>query len=155
MSVNKDYHKELILILDFGSQYTQLIARKTRELGVYCEIYPFNMDMEKIVALDPHGIILSGGPKSVNEENAPICDEKIFNLGIPILGICYGLQLTARFFGGRVEKSPKREYGKAHLHIDRKDKFLEGVKDGDDRLDEPPGQGPEDAKGLRDARPFR
>ena len=87
---------------DFGSQYTQLIARKTRELGVYCEIYPFNMDMEKIVALDPHGIILSGGPKSVNEENAPICDEKIFNLGIPILGICYGLQLTARFFGGRV-----------------------------------------------------
>jgi len=126
-----DYHKELILILDFGSQYTQLIARKTRELEVYCEIYPFNIDIQKIVSMNPRGIILSGGPRSVNEKTAPICDEKIFNLGIPILGICYGLQLTARFFGGTVEKSPKREYGKAHISIDKKDKFLEGVNDGD------------------------
>ncbi|HVN96323.1 MAG TPA: glutamine-hydrolyzing GMP synthase [Syntrophorhabdaceae bacterium] len=131
MTVTRDYHKELILILDFGSQYTQLIARKTRELGVYCEIYPYNIDMEKITALSPKGIILSGGPKSVNEEDAPICDQRVFGLNVPILGICYGLQLTARCFKGKVEKSPKREYGKAHVYIDKKDKFLEGVKDGD------------------------
>jgi len=126
-----DYHKELILILDFGSQYTQLIARKTRELNVYCEIYPFNIDIDKITALKPRGIILSGGPRSVNEQDAPICDKRVFELGIPILGICYGLQLTAQSFGGKVEKSSKREYGKAHLSIDKKDKFLEGMNDGD------------------------
>lgn len=131
MSIKKDYHKELILILDFGSQYTQLIARKTRELGVYCEIYPFNLELEKIKAMRPKGIILSGGPKSVNEEDAPVCDKRIYDLGIPILGICYGLQLTALFFGGKVEKSTKREYGKAHIFIDKNDIFLNGITDGD------------------------
>jgi len=131
MSIKKDYHKELILILDFGSQYTQLIARKTRELGVYCEIYPFNLELDKIKTMQPKGIILSGGPKSVNEEDAPVCDKRIYDLGIPILGICYGLQLTALFFGGKVEKSTKREYGKAHIFIDKKDIFLNGITDGD------------------------
>ncbi len=126
-----DYHKELILILDFGSQYTQLIARKTRELGVYCEIYPFNLDIDKITAMNPKGIILSGGPKSVNEEDAPVCDRRIYDLNVPVLGICYGLQLTARFYGGKVEKSTKREYGKAHIVVDEKDKLLEGIQDGD------------------------
>ncbi len=131
MSAGRDYHKELVLILDFGSQYTQLIARKTRELGVYCEIYPFNIDIKKIISLKPKGIILSGGPKSVNDKNAPICAREIYDIGIPILGICYGLQLTTLLFGGRVEKSTKREYGKAHIFIDKQDIFLDGIKDGD------------------------
>ncbi len=126
-----DYHKELVLILDFGSQYTQLIARKVRELGVYCEIYPHNVSLETMRSMKPRGIILSGGPSSINQQNAPLCDREVFDLGIPILGICYGLQLTAHLFGGRVEKSPKREYGKAQIYMEKKDRFLEGIKDGD------------------------
>ncbi|HOW54325.1 MAG TPA: glutamine-hydrolyzing GMP synthase [Syntrophorhabdaceae bacterium] len=126
-----DYHKELVLILDFGSQYTQLIARKVRELGVYCEIYPHDLDLKTVRSMKPRGIILSGGPSSINQENAPLCDRAVFDLGAPVLGICYGLQLTAHLFHGRVEKSPKREYGKAHIYIEKKDRFLEGVRDGD------------------------
>jgi GMP synthase (glutamine-hydrolysing) len=126
-----DYHDELVLILDFGSQYTQLIARKVRELGVYCEIYPHNMEMDTIRSMKPKGIILSGGPSSINQENAPICDRAVFDLGVPVLGICYGLQLIAKFFGGKVEKAPKREFGKAHVYIETKDRFLDGIKDGD------------------------
>ncbi len=126
-----DYHKELILILDFGSQYTQLIARKIRELGVYCEIYPHNLEIEKIRSLEPKGIILSGGPRSVTEHDAPICDHAIFALGVPVLGICYGLQLIAHIYSGRVDKSPKREYGKAHISIDKNDRLLEGIRNGD------------------------
>jgi len=126
-----DYHKETVLILDFGSQYTQLIARKVRELGVYCEIYPYNMGLEKIKAFKPKGIILSGGPRSVTETDAPICDEKIFTLQIPVLGICYGLQLMTKFFGGEIDKSKKREYGKAHIFLDDADSLFKGVKDGD------------------------
>jgi GMP synthase (glutamine-hydrolysing) len=126
-----DYHREIIAILDFGSQYTQLIARKIRELGVYCEIFPYNLPLESILSLKPKGIILSGGPRSVNETNAPVCDRGIFTLGFPILGICYGLQLTSKIFGGKVEKSKKREYGKAHIYIEKKDKLLDGIKDGD------------------------
>ncbi|MEN6615981.1 MAG: glutamine-hydrolyzing GMP synthase [Syntrophorhabdus sp.] len=126
-----DYHQELILILDFGSQYTQLIARKVRELGVYCEIYPFNITIDAIRAMKPRGIILSGGPSSINQDDAPICEKGILDLGVPILGICYGLQLLSTLFGGKVEKAPKREYGKAHLVINGKDKFLSGIKDGD------------------------
>jgi len=126
-----DYHKETILILDFGSQYTQLIARKVRELGVYCEIYPYNMSIEKINAFNPKGIILSGGPRSVTETGAPICEEKIFALKVPILGICYGLQLMTKFFGGEIDKSIKREYGKAHIFLDDPDGLFKGVKDGD------------------------
>lgn len=126
-----DYHKEIIIILDFGSQYTQLIARKVRELHVYCEIYPYNLPLADIQALKPKGIILSGGPSSVNQWDAPVCDEGIFYLNIPVLGICYGLQLTAQVFGGKVEKSAKREYGKAHVVIERKDRLLDGIIDGD------------------------
>jgi GMP synthase (glutamine-hydrolysing) len=126
-----DYHKELILILDFGSQYTQLIARKVRELGVYCEIYPYNISIDAIRSMNPKGIILSGGPASINEENAPSCEKEVFEFGAPVLGICYGLQLLSKAFGGKVEKAPKREFGKAHLYIETKDKFLEGIKDGD------------------------
>ncbi|MHB8110169.1 MAG: glutamine-hydrolyzing GMP synthase [Syntrophorhabdaceae bacterium] len=126
-----DYHQELVLILDFGSQYTQLIARKIRELGVYCEIYPYNITIDAIRAMNPRGIILSGGPSSINQDDAPVCDRIILDLGVPILGICYGLQLLTTLFGGTVEKAPKREFGKAHLAIDVKDKFLEGIKDDD------------------------
>jgi GMP synthase (glutamine-hydrolysing) len=126
-----DYHKETVLILDFGSQYTQLIARKVRELGVYCEIYPYNISIEKIKTFTPKGIILSGGPRSVTETDAPVCDEKIFALQIPVLGICYGLQLMTKFFGGGIDKSKKREYGKAHIFLDDADGLFKGVKDGD------------------------
>ncbi len=107
-----------ILILDFGSQYTQLIARRIRENKVYSEIYPFNVPIEKIQAFKPKGIILSGGPASVYEPGAPLPDTQIFRLGIPILGICYGMQLMAFLLGGEVSKALKREYGKAELAID-------------------------------------
>lgn len=106
-----------ILILDFGSQYTQLIARRIRELNVYCEIHPFNYDLDKIKKFNPKGIILSGGPSSVYQENAPYCSQEIFSLGLPVFGICYGMQLTSFFLGGKVIPSEKREYGRAAIEI--------------------------------------
>ncbi len=106
-----------VLILDFGSQYTQLIARRIRELGVYSEIHPFNYPLEKIKAFAPDGIVLSGGPASVLDEKSPKCDIGIFKIGVPILGICYGMQLMAQLLGGRVEKGEKREYGPAEILI--------------------------------------
>jgi GMP synthase (glutamine-hydrolysing) len=126
-----DYHKEIVVILDFGSQYTQLIARKVRELGVYCEIYPYNVGLDTVKSLSPKGIILSGSPRSVAEANAPICDNGIFNLGVPILGICYGLQLITKLYNGDVDKSKKREYGKAQIFVDKADDLLKGIIDGD------------------------
>ncbi len=107
-----------ILVLDFGSQYTQLIARRIREYKVYSEIYPFNADLERIKSFNPKGIILSGGPSSVYEEGAPLPDLEIFKLGIPMLGICYGMQLMAYLLGGEVSKAIKREYGRAEIVID-------------------------------------
>ncbi|MBF0329021.1 MAG: glutamine-hydrolyzing GMP synthase [Nitrospirae bacterium] len=107
-----------ILVLDFGSQYTQLIARRIRESKVYSEIFPYNAPLEKIKAFAPKGIVLSGGPSSVYDSGAPIPDKEIFNLGLPILGICYGMQLMAHMLGGAVAKAAKREYGKAELVID-------------------------------------
>jgi GMP synthase (glutamine-hydrolysing) len=106
---------ELVLVLDFGSQYTQLIARRIRELSVYSEIHPFDFPVEKIRELKPKALILSGGPQSVYGENAPLPSKEIFELGIPTLGICYGMQLTAYFLGGRVESAPEREYGRARI----------------------------------------
>ena len=106
-----------ILILDFGSQVTQLIARRVREAGVYAEIHPFNISIEKIREIAPVGIILSGGPSSVYEEGAPHSDAAVFNLGTPVLGVCYGLQLIAYQLGGAVDRSARREFGRAHLHI--------------------------------------
>ncbi len=110
-----DIHSEKILILDFGSQYTQLIARRVRESHVYCELHPYDISLEQIKEFNPKGIILSGGPKSVYEENAPRISGEIFELGIPILGICYGMQLISEYFGGKVVPSGKREYGHAEL----------------------------------------
>src|SRR5262252_1941629 len=104
---------ETVIILDFGSQYTQLIARRIRETGVYCEILPFNAPLESILRLEPKGLILSGGPSSVYEDGAPHSDRGVLELGIPVLGICYGLQLMGFFLGGRVEPSSRREYGSA------------------------------------------
>lgn len=122
-------HKELILILDFGSQYTQLIARRIREINVYSEIHPHTLPLEKIKLLNPVGIILSGGPMSVYDDGAPEINEEIFDLGIPILGICYGLQLIANNFGGKIEPAEDREYGKANIIIQNETKILDGVKD--------------------------
>lgn len=108
---------ESILILDFGSQYSHLIARRIRELGVYCELHPCTMPLEQIQSMAPKGIVLSGGPASVYEEDAPHVDEGVWRLGLPILGICYGLQEMTRALGGEVAPSPKREYGRAELKI--------------------------------------
>lgn len=118
---------EKILVLDFGSQYTQLIARRIREGKVYSEIFPFNASIKKIKEFNPKGIILSGGPSSVYDEGAPIPDLGIFSLGIPVLGICYGMQLMAHALGGKVAKAAKREYGHAELLIDDDSDFLWGV----------------------------
>jgi GMP synthase (glutamine-hydrolysing) len=119
--------QEFILILDFGSQYTQLIARRIRECGVYSEIHPYNFDVEKIKSKNPVGIILSGGPLSVYDEGAPRLNNEIFKLGIPILGICYGLQLICFQLGGKVEKAKSREYGKATLKVSGKSSLLKNI----------------------------
>jgi len=117
-----------ILVLDFGSQYTQLIARRVREKRVYSEIFPFNAPIEKIKDFDPRGIILSGGPSSVYDRDAPIPDRGVFALGLPILGICYGMQLMAHIFpGGKVARARKREYGKAELSVDDTTDLLRGL----------------------------
>ncbi len=108
---------ETIVILDFGSQYTQLIARRIRESNVYCEIHPYNYPLEKITAINPKGIILSGGPASVYEEDAPKCSPEVLRLGVPVLGICYGFHLVAQYLGGTVSPSAFREYGSALIKV--------------------------------------
>lgn len=110
---------EMVLVLDFGGQYSQLIARRIRECGVYCEIMPYNTTVEIIKDRSPKGIVFSGGPSSVYQENAPQCDKKVFELGIPILGICYGMQYTAYTLGGTVSRATSREYGNTRLFIDQ------------------------------------
>ena len=116
-----------ILILDFGSQVTQLIARRVREINVYCEIHPFSMDLDNIKELQPDGIILSGGPSSVYDKNAPDIDAAIFDLGIPVLGICYGMQITTLKLGGKVENSPEREYGHADVEVNNQSTLFNGL----------------------------
>lgn len=106
-----------VIILDFGSQYTQLIARRVRELGVYSIVYAYSHDLAELRSLNPQAIILSGGPSSVLEEDAPFIDRSIYEWGIPVLGICYGMQLTAILMGGKVERSHQREYGRAHIQF--------------------------------------
>ncbi len=143
----KDIHESRIIILDFGSQYTQLIARRLRESHIYCEIHPFNISIEKIKMFKPKGIILSGGPASVYAENSPKIKREIFELGIPVLGICYGMQLITYLFGGEVVKAEKHEYGRAELQvIDHSDLFSEipnrftvWMSHGDRVLKIPPG----------------
>jgi len=108
---------QTIVVLDFGSQYTQLIARRLRELSVYSEVVPFNTSLEKLRAKAPAGIILSGGPKSVSDGDAPKCDVALFELGLPVLGICYGMQLMTDLLGGEVRRSGQREFGHAHVQV--------------------------------------
>ncbi len=109
---------QCVLVIDFGGQYTQLIARRARECGVYSRVLPYTSSIEKIRAVEPKGIILSGGPASVTEEGAPKIDNGIFELGVPVLGICYGMQLMAVMRGGRVERSSQREYGRIEVTVD-------------------------------------
>lgn len=117
-------HHETALILDFGSQYTQLIARRVRELNIYCEIVPFRTPLEEIRSKRPNAIILSGGPSSVYADDAPHCDRGILDLGIPVLGICYGMQMLAYFLGGKVESSDRREFGAASVSVSAADSRL-------------------------------
>ncbi|QCE35599.1 glutamine-hydrolyzing GMP synthase [Acetobacteraceae bacterium] len=120
-----------ILILDFGSQFTQLIARRVRECGVYCEIWPYNASLEKIKSFAPNGIILSGSPASVLDANAPKLKKEVFDLEIPFLGICYGQQIMCQMFGGKVESHHHREFGSAEIKIEQESKFFpESWKDG-------------------------
>jgi GMP synthase (glutamine-hydrolysing) len=121
-------HSERIVILDFGSQYTQIIARKVREAGVYAEIHPYNISKEAFDALAPKGLILSGGPSSVYAEGAPIPSFDVFSLNIPVLGICYGLQLIAHQLGGQVDKAARREFGRAMLTIDDRSDLFFGMR---------------------------
>ncbi|HEY8041170.1 MAG TPA: glutamine-hydrolyzing GMP synthase [Polyangiaceae bacterium] len=116
--------RELVLILDFGAQYTQLIARRIREQRVYCEIHPCTLPFEQLRAMNPRAIVLSGGPASVYAEGAPTVDKRVFELGVPILGICYGLQLIAHLLGGKVEPATAREYGHARVVVEKPEGVL-------------------------------
>ena len=119
--------EQKVLVLDFGSQYAQLIARRVRQQQVYCEIVRHNITAQRIGELAPRGIILSGGPSSVYESGAPKCDPAIFRLGIPVLGICYGMQLACEALGGRVESAPAREYGRAQCRINTDNELFAGL----------------------------
>src|SRR4029079_9812652 len=117
MSAHMAPGRDLVLILDFGSQYTQLIARRVREQKVYSEIHPYNLPLSRIREMRPRGIILSGGPSSAYDEGAPRIGTEVYDLGVPVLGICYGVQLTALLFGGKVIPAARREYGRATVRI--------------------------------------
>src|SRR3954469_14516634 len=114
-------YDEVIPILDFGSQYAQLIARRVREAGVYSELVRPDISLDDLRKLNPKGVILSGGPSSVYDPGAPKCDPRIFELGVPILGICYGMQLGAQILGGLVKPAKAREYGRARLTVKSND----------------------------------
>ena len=119
--------KEMIIVLDFGGQYNQLIARRVRECNVYCEVHPYTLPLEKIKEMNPKGIIFTGGPNSVYKEESPRCSKEIFDLGIPVLGICYGAQLMSYLLGGEVATAPVSEYGKTEVEVDTTSKLYEGV----------------------------
>ena len=121
-----DYQK--IIILDFGGQYTQLIARRIRECHVYSEVVPYTIPVSEIENQQPAGIILSGGPSSVHDDNAPTIDPALYSLGIPVLGICYGMQLTAHLLGGAVERAKEREYGRIRVKMKESSALFAGMK---------------------------
>ncbi len=129
ISVEK-LNRQMIVILDFGSQYSELIARRIRETEVYSEVISYRTTAEKLKEINPKGIILSGGPNSVYDDGAPECDPKIWELGIPVLGVCYGMQLMVKQLGGSVERAKRAEYGKASLHIDDPTDLLTNVEQG-------------------------
>ncbi|MFF2480150.1 glutamine-hydrolyzing GMP synthase [Paenibacillus sp. NPDC058071] len=119
---------EIIVVLDFGGQYNQLIARRIRDLGVYSELLPFNTSVERIRELQPKGIVFSGGPASVYEENSPLVDPAIYDIGVPIFGICYGMQLMSHQLNGKVERAGKREYGKAEVDFTADSRLIHGLE---------------------------
>lgn len=119
--------KEIVIVLDFGGQYNQLIARRVRECNVYCEVLPYTTSLDRIKEIAPKGIIFTGGPSSVYAPDAPVYDPAIYSLGIPILGICYGCQLMTYFLGGKVSKAPLREYGKTSISLNTTSKLFDGV----------------------------
>ncbi|ACK71285.1 GMP synthase, large subunit [Gloeothece citriformis PCC 7424] len=128
-SLKERINRQMIVILDFGSQYSELIARRIRETNVYSEVLSYRTSAEQLRQLAPKGIILSGGPNSVYDKNAPQCTQEIWDLGIPILGVCYGMQLMVQQLGGKVERAKRAEYGKASLHIDDPTDLLTNVED--------------------------
>lgn len=119
----------MIIVLDFGGQYNQLIARRVRECSVYCEVHPYNMPIEKIKEMNPKGIILTGGPNSVYGDDSPRCTKELFELGIPVLGICYGSQLMSYILGGKVATAPVSEYGKTEVSVDTSSELFKNVSD--------------------------
>jgi len=121
--------KELVIVVDFGGQYNQLIARRVRENHVYCEVYPYHKAVEKIKELKPRGVIFTGGPNSVYEEKAPHIDAAVFELGVPVLGLCYGMQMMAYLLGGTVKEADKREFGKTETTVDTKSLVFKGLKE--------------------------
>ena len=130
--------REMVIVLDFGGQYNQLVARRVRECNVYCEIYSYKTDIEKLKAMKPKGIILTGGPNSCYEEGAPTYSRELFELGIPVLGLCYGAQLMNHVLGGRVEKAPVREYGKTDIVVNSSSRLFKGVgRDAESELQPP------------------
>lgn len=118
MEMEQNFFQEKVIVIDFGGQYNQLVARRVRECNVYCEIYSYKTDIERIKAMNPKGIILTGGPNSCYEAGAPAYSEELFALGIPVLGLCYGAQLMMYILGGKVEKAPVREYGKTEVMVE-------------------------------------
>lgn len=127
--MSQNIHAHKILIIDFGSQYTQLIARRVREIGVYCEVRAFDMDDQEVKDFDPKGIILAGGPESVPEPGSPRAPEAVFSLGVPVLGICYGMQTMAEQMGGKVAASDIREFGYAQIRTHDESTLLQGIED--------------------------
>lgn len=121
--------KEIVVVLDFGGQYNQLIARRVRECNVYCEVHPYNVSLEKLKEMNPKGIVLTGGPNSVYGESSPVCGKELFELNIPVLGICYGSQLMAYLLGGRVATAPVSEYGKTAVEVDVSTGVFKNVSD--------------------------
>jgi GMP synthase (glutamine-hydrolysing) len=125
----QNIHSQKILILDFGSQYTQLIARRVREAGVYCEIWDYEVDESQLLEFAPQGMIFSGGPESANTSASPRAAQFLYDYGVPILGICYGMQTMAEQFGGKVEASSRSEFGFAQVNVTQGNKLLEGIED--------------------------
>ena len=120
-------NREMVIVLDFGGQYNQLIARRVRECGVYCEVHSYTISLDKIREMNPKGIILTGGPNSCYEPGAATCSPALFEMGIPVLGLCYGAQLMMQLLGGKVEKAPVREYGKIEVMVDNRSVLFQNV----------------------------
>ncbi len=119
--------RETVIVLDFGGQYNQLVARRVRECNVYCEIYSYKTDLARIREMNPKGIILTGGPNSCYEPGAATCSPELFELGIPVLGLCYGAQIMMQVLGGKVEKASVREYGKIEVSVNNKSALFQNV----------------------------